>query len=56
MLTVNNVHKSYTKGTEIIKGVSFEVRNGMIFGLQWKKRVYRVMEEGRMGVCQNEII
>lgn len=33
MLTVNNVHKSYTKGTEIIKGVSFEVRNGMIFGL-----------------------
>lgn len=33
MISVNNVHKSYTAGKEIIKGVSFEVKDGMIFGL-----------------------
>ncbi|MBO6193820.1 MAG: ABC transporter ATP-binding protein [Clostridiales bacterium] len=33
MISVNDVHKSYTAGKEIIKGVSFEVRDGMIFGL-----------------------
>jgi len=33
MISVNNVHKSYSKNKEIIKGVSFEVKDGMIFGL-----------------------
>ena len=33
MISVNDVHKSYTAGNEIIKGVSFEVKDGMIFGL-----------------------
>ena len=33
MISVNDVHKSYTAGKEIIKGVSFEVKDGMIFGL-----------------------
>ena len=33
MISVNDVHKSYTKGKETIKGVSFEVKDGMIFGL-----------------------
>lgn len=33
MISVSNVHKSYTAGKEIIKGVSFEVKDGMIFGL-----------------------
>ena len=33
MISVKNVHKSYTKNTETIKGVSFEVQDGVIFGL-----------------------
>lgn len=33
MITVTDVHKSYSKDKEIIKGVSFEVKDGMIFGL-----------------------
>ena len=33
MISVKDVHKSYTAGKEIIKGVSFEVKDGMIFGL-----------------------
>ena len=33
MIRVDNVHKSYTAGKEIIKGVSFEVKDGMIFAL-----------------------
>ncbi len=33
MISVNDVHKSYTAGKEIIRGVSFEVKDGMIFGL-----------------------
>lgn len=33
MISINDVHKSYTKNKEIIKGVSFEVKDGMIFGL-----------------------
>ena len=33
MISINNVHKSYTWDKEIIKGVSFEVKDGMIFGL-----------------------
>lgn len=33
MISVNDVHKSYSAGKEIIKGVSFEVKDGMIFGL-----------------------
>ena len=33
MISVNDVHKSYTKNKETIKGVSFEVKDGMIFGL-----------------------
>ena len=33
MIRVDNVHKSYTAGKEIIKGVSFEVHDGTIFGL-----------------------
>lgn len=33
MISVNDVHKSYTKDKETIKGVSFEVKDGMIFGL-----------------------
>jgi len=33
VISVNDVHKSYTAGKEIIKGVSFEVKDGMIFGL-----------------------
>ena len=30
MISVNDVHKSYSAGKEIIKGVSFEVKDGMI--------------------------
>jgi len=33
VIRVDNVHKSYTAGKEIIKGVSFEVQDGTIFGL-----------------------
>ena len=33
MISVRDVHKSYTSGTETIKGVSFEVKDGTIFGL-----------------------
>ena len=33
MISVNDVHKSYTKNKETIKGVSFEVKDGVIFGL-----------------------
>ena len=33
MIKVVDVHKSYTKENETIKGVSFEVREGQIFGL-----------------------
>ena len=33
MIEVNNVRKSYTKDTEIVKGVSFNVKKGMIYGL-----------------------
>ena len=33
MISVNDVHKSYTRNKETIKGVSFEVKDGMIFGL-----------------------
>ena len=33
MISLNDVHKSYTKNKETIKGVSFEVKDGMIFGL-----------------------
>ena len=33
MISVNDVHKSYTAGKEIIKGVSFEVKDGVIFSL-----------------------
>ena len=33
MIKVNNVHKSYTKDNETIKGVSFEIGKGTIFGL-----------------------
>ena len=33
MIKVNDIHKSYTKDTETIKGVSFEIGKGTIFGL-----------------------
>lgn len=33
MITVKDIHKSYTKDTETIKGVSFEIGKGTIFGL-----------------------
>lgn len=33
MIQLIDVHKSYTKDHEIIKGVSFEVQEGQIFGL-----------------------
>lgn len=33
MISVKDVHKSYTKDTETIKGVSFEIGKGTIFGL-----------------------
>lgn len=33
MITLTDVHKSYTKDHETIKGVSFEVKEGEIFGL-----------------------
>ncbi|WP_034448953.1 ABC transporter ATP-binding protein [Butyrivibrio sp. AE2032] len=33
MIKLTDVHKSYTKDSETIKGVSFEVREGQIFGL-----------------------
>jgi len=33
MIIVNNIHKSYTKDRETVKGVSFEVSEGTIFGL-----------------------
>ncbi len=33
MISVNNIHKSYTKDRETVKGVSFEVSEGTIFGL-----------------------
>ena len=33
MIKVVDVHKSYTKDNETIKGVSFEVKEGQIFGL-----------------------
>jgi len=33
MIRVNDVHKSYTKDSETIKGVSFEIGKGTIFGL-----------------------
>ena len=32
MITVKDIHKSYTKDTETIKGVSFEIGKGTIFG------------------------
>ena len=33
MITVTDIHKSYTKDKETIKGVSFEIGRGTIFGL-----------------------
>lgn len=33
MITVKDIHKSYTKDTETIKGVSFGIGKGTIFGL-----------------------
>ena len=33
MIKVNDIHKSYTKDHETVKGVSFEVGEGVIFGL-----------------------
>ena len=33
VISVNDLHKSYTKNTETIKGVSFEVGHGEIYGL-----------------------
>ena len=33
MIKVKDIHKSYTKETETIKGVSFEISKGKIFGL-----------------------
>lgn len=33
MIKVTDVHKSYTKNTETVKGVSFEVKPGTVFGL-----------------------
>ncbi len=33
MITVKDIHKSYTKDSETIKGVSFEIGKGTIFGL-----------------------
>ena len=33
MIRLVDVHKSYTKERETIKGVSFEVHEGQIFGL-----------------------
>ncbi len=33
MIRVNDIHKSYTKTSETIKGVSFEIGKGTIFGL-----------------------
>ena len=33
MIRLTDVHKSYTKDRETIKGVSFEVKEGQIFGL-----------------------
>ena len=33
MITVKDIHKSYTKDTETIKGVTFEIGKGTIFGL-----------------------
>jgi len=33
VIVVNDVHKSYSKDTEILKGVSFRVRGGEIYGL-----------------------
>ncbi|MCR4688299.1 MAG: ABC transporter ATP-binding protein [Saccharofermentans sp.] len=33
MIQVNDIHKSYTKDHETVKGVSFEVGEGTIFGL-----------------------
>lgn len=33
MIRVNNVHKSYNKDTEIVKGVTFSVGPGVVYGL-----------------------
>ncbi len=33
MISVKDIHKSYTKDSETIKGVSFEIGKGTIFGL-----------------------
>ncbi|MBR1798033.1 MAG: ABC transporter ATP-binding protein [Clostridiales bacterium] len=33
MIVVNDVHKSYNASKEIIKGVSFQVKDGVIYGL-----------------------
>ncbi len=33
VISVNNIHKSYTKDSETIKGVCFEVDEGEIYGL-----------------------
>lgn len=33
LVVVNDIHKSYTKDTETLKGISFEVYGGEIFGL-----------------------
>ena len=33
VISVNDLHKSYTKSTETIKGVTFEVGDGEIYGL-----------------------
>ena len=33
MIIVDNIHKSYTKDSETIKGVSFKIGRGTIFGL-----------------------
>ena len=33
VISVNDIHKSYTKDSETIKGVSFEVDEGEIYGL-----------------------
>ena len=33
MISVKDIHKSYTKDTETIKGVSFDIGEGTIFGL-----------------------
>ena len=33
MISVKDIHKSYTKDSETLKGISFEIGEGTIFGL-----------------------